>query len=471
MSDNTHALLDPKRGNAPSSDPLYVDLRHGLLRSDVVAERALRLLKQSPWYLFHMLVWMLRGWAFVQKNVAARSDPEPATLLYFDDAVRAALRAKERGTRVVLVAGEDMELARSIASHLGLFDDVLASGASAQAKLIAIRGDARGAFCYAGADPPGSPLWEHASSAVFVGARAASGTSRWALMVSALRSMRPHQWAKNVLLLMPIVPVAASMTGMLWWSLLVAFVCFGLCASSVYVLNDLLDLDADRAHPRKQHRAIASGALPVRIAMPMVPCLLLAAFASAALWVTWQFAAVLGAYWAVTMLYSLRLKRQPTVDIMVLASLYTMRIVAGSAVILQPPSFWILAFSMFLFLSLAAAKRHVELQEMQASQKSEAPGRGYRTSDLPLVLALGVASGLVATMVFALYINDPTARGHFPQPYALWAVCPLLLYWVARLWMKVVRSELHDDPVVFALTDRQSQITALLCLIAVGIAL
>jgi 4-hydroxybenzoate polyprenyltransferase len=199
-----------------------------------------------------------------------------------------------------------------------------------------------------------------------------------------------------------------------------------------------------------------------------VPVLLLAAFAGALALLPWPFAAALALYWVSTLAYSFDLKRRVLVDVMALASLYTLRILAGSAVILVPPSFWILVFALFLFLSLAAAKRYVELCETQRRENAQVAGRGYQVSDIPFVLSLGVASGLVAVLVFALYVNDPAARAHLRHPYLLWPICPLLLYWTARVWLKATRGELHDDPVVFAVTDRISQAVGLVSLALVA---
>ena len=261
---------------------------------------------------------------------------------------------------------------------------------------------------------------------------------------------------------MPALPLAASLAPAAWMALAIGFVCFGLCASSVYLLNDLLDLEADRAHPRKRSRPLASGALPLLHGCVASGLLLVAAFGIALAALPLPFAGVLLVYWLSTLWYSFDLKRRVLVDVMALAVLYTLRIVAGAAILLVPPSFWILAFSIFLFLSLAAAKRYVELDDLRRHQRDRPAGRGYLIGDVDFVLALGMSSGMVSVLVFALYVNDPVARAHLGQPYALWLVGPLLLFWIARIWLKAVRGELHDDPLVFAFADRFSQVMVLL---------
>jgi 4-hydroxybenzoate polyprenyltransferase len=240
------------------------------------------------------------------------------------------------------------------------------------------------------------------------------------------------------------------------------FVAFGLCASGVYVLNDLLDLPSDRQHPRKRLRPFASGALPLLPGIVLAPVLALAGLALA--WLTEpRFAAVLAAYYLLTLGYSLRFKRVAMLDVMLLAMLYTLRIIGGTAVIGAALSFWLLAFSMFIFLSLALLKRYVELSAMLAEGKLTAAGRGYGVDDLPLLQSLGGSAGYLAVLVLALYINSPESIALYSRPQVLWLLCPLVLYWVSRTWVVAHRGGMDDDPVVFAATDRVSQVVGLLC--------
>ena len=240
-----------------------------------------------------------------------------------------------------------------------------------------------------------------------------------------------------------------------------AFLAFSFCASSVYVLNDLLDLDSDRQHIRKRKRPFAACTIPLWHGMLMVPLLLVTAF-SLSMLLPNRFILALVAYFVMTLAYSIRLKKQVIVDVMLLAGLYTMRIIAGAAATLITPSFWLLAFSMFIFLSLAMVKRYSELLITLQNNKQEAAGRGYLVSDLPVLMAIGVSAGLCSVLILALYLNNPEINKMYPNTMWLWLMPPLLLYWVARMWMKTQRGQVDDDPVVFAARDWQSLVVLLL---------
>lgn len=244
---------------------------------------------------------------------------------------------------------------------------------------------------------------------------------------------------------------------------LLAFLTFGLCASSVYLLNDLLDLEDDRHHPVKRKRPFASGALPLVWGGAMFPMLLVAAFLMAWLFLPWRFSAVLLGYYGLTLAYSAFLKRRVMVDVVVLAALYTIRIIAGAAAVGAHLTFWLLAFSMFIFLSLALVKRYAELHATKARGLLKTRGRGYEASDLPLISSLGSAAGYLAVLVLALYIQDAKTASLYRHPQAIWLACPLLLYWISRTWIIAHRGQMHDDPVVFAIRDRVSLAIVALC--------
>lgn len=233
---------------------------------------------------------------------------------------------------------------------------------------------------------------------------------------------------------------------------------FSFCASSAYVLNDLLDIESDRQHFRKRHRPIAAGKISVARAIAIGLVLFVAA-ACLAFSVSVLFALTVAIYFSMTLAYSLRLKRQVIVDVMLLAALYTIRVLAGAVATLVIPSFWLLAFSMFLFLSLAMVKRYSEMLVTLSEDKHQAAGRGYSVNDLPVLLSLGVSTGVAAIVVLALYINDPVTARLYPMTYGLWPIPPLMLYWISRVWMKAHRGQMHDDPVVFAMRDWQSIVT------------
>lgn len=273
--------------------------------------------------------------------------------------------------------------------------------------------------------------------------RSAPGRGR-----AAIRALRLHQWAKNVLVFLPMIAAHRVGDPRALGASLLAFLAFGVVASAVYVVNDLADLEADRAHPRKRGRPFASGALPVGAAYLLVP-LLVGGGAALAVALPVEFRVLLGGYVLVTFAYSFGLKRWPIADVVVLAALYTARIFAGAFATGIPVSEWLASFSMFLFLSLAFLKRASEL----ASAAKDPEGRGYRLVDGEGVATMGISAGYLSVLVLALYVSSPEVRRLYAHPVWLWALCPLVLCWVSRLWLRARRGEVHDDPVLFALKD------------------
>jgi 4-hydroxybenzoate polyprenyltransferase len=472
---------------APDLDlaALAVDLDGSLLKSDLLLESALALLGIAPWMLLWFPVWLLRGKAHLKREIARRVSLDIASLP-FDARVLQLVREAEGRREVLLCTASDESLATQVADHLGGFDAVLASdgvrnlSGSTKRDVLTARFGERG-FDYVGNAPADLKVWAHARNAIVVNAPAALARaaarvstvkahlptegSTWKLWLKALRL---HQWLKNLLVLVPMVAAHRVGEPAVVFEALLGFFAFGLCASGVYLLNDLLDLAADRHHLRKRNRPFASGQLPLVQGALLSPLLTLASFTLA-----WSlsplFAAALATYFALTLAYSLRLKRQVMVDVMVLAGLYTMRIIGGAVLLATAPSFWLLAFSMFLFLSLAMLKRYAELFSLLGQGKSSTSGRGYRVDDLPLVQSLGTASGYLAVLVLALYINSTASEALYRRPEVLWLLCPLLLFWISRAWMIAHRGLMRDDPVVFAATDRTSVAIALACaLVATG---
>ena len=273
-----------------------------------------------------------------------------------------------------------------------------------------------------------------------------AGSARWSWIGLLVRQLRLYQWAKNALVFTPLLGAHRIGDRNLLARSFVAVVSFGLVASSVYVLNDLRDLEADRRHPRKRFRPFASGALPTSVGTVLVPTLLFAG-AILALRLPREFGLLLAGYWVATLGYSLGLKKRPILDVAILAGLYTVRIYAGSAATGVPISEWLASFAMFLFLSLAFVKRAAEL----VGAGEALPGRGYRPGDLDPILTMGIASGYLAVLVLALYISSQDIRRLYAHPGWLWLLCPLVLYWVSDLWLRARRGEVDDDPLIFAL--------------------
>ncbi|MGD9869010.1 MAG: UbiA family prenyltransferase [Hyphomicrobiales bacterium] len=456
--------------------PLCVDLDGTLLRGDLLVESALALLKLNPLYLFLLPLWLLRGKARMKAEIAARVTLDPRLLAYNAPFVAWLRRQKARGREIVLATASNEKFARAVAAHLKLFDAVIASngadnlkGARKLARLEEEFG--KGQFDYAANGRCDLPIWKSAARAVVVNpergvlARLSGfadveqvfdgrgrGWKAW------LRAMRPHQWLKNVLVFVPLVLAHRVFEPQLIAQAAIAFVAFGLCASSVYLLNDLLDLSADRQHPVKRNRPFAAGDVPLTGGLMLAPLLLAAAFGLALL-LPVQFLAVLGAYYACTLAYSLYIKRTLLFDVIVLAGLFTARVIAGGAATGIPISFWLLAFSMSLFLSLALVKRFVELKSLPRTRNGAA-GRDYITLDLETLSQFGIASGYMAVLVLALYIDSKAVEELYGHPQVIWFLCPLVLYLVSRIWLLARRGEMHDDPVVFAVTDRRSLLAA-----------
>jgi 4-hydroxybenzoate polyprenyltransferase/phosphoserine phosphatase len=471
----------PKAASLPH---LYVDLDGTLLATNLLHESTLQLLRNAPLSALQIPAWLLRGKAFMKRCIAERVDLDASVLPYRLEVLDLIRRAREQGRRVVLATASDEKLARAVAQHLGLFDQVLASNGainlSGLRKLEAIRADAaEHAFSYAGNDQVDVAIWQEAAAAVVVSnseSLRSRATGKAALeqqvpvprptLRNYLYGLRLHQWLKNLLVFLPLLPIISTTTQSMALRAVAMFFAFSLCASSIYVFNDLLDLEADRHHHRKRKRPFASGLIPISQAVPLGAGLLLASAALAIATLPPLAIAALVAYMLLTTAYSAVLKRRMLVDVFALAMLYTMRILAGSAATDVEPSFWLLGFSMFMFLSLALAKRYVEVDEMRAKSQQSVKGRAYIAGDGAFVMASGVASGQISILTLSLYLNDPTVAQRYSHPFGLWMLCPLLLYWLVRIWLKAHRGELHDDPVVFAVTDRISQ-----AIVAISVAL
>ena len=464
--------------------PLCVDLDGTLLESDLFFESLLALLRINPLYAFVLPLWWLKGKAALKREIASRVTLDPATLPY-DARVIEVLRLASDRTRVLCTASDQL-LADQVAQHLGLFDQVVASNgkdnlrgrrkAEALLELFGERG-----FDYMGDERIDLLVWKHARKGWLVGAnpsleKAAAATTSIAGVIprtkpgvaSWIEAARLHQWLKNLLLFVPLLASHRFFETAAIRDAVMAFLAFGLCASGVYVANDLLDLPADRRHPRKRGRPFASGRLPLMQGLLAGPLFTLAGFAVAWL-VNPLFTGILAIYSVTTLAYSLRLKQIVMLDVQLLATLYTLRIIAGAAAISSGLSFWLLSFSMFIFLGLAMLKRYTELSVMLSIGQDRANGRDYEVGDLPLLQSLGCASGYIAVLVLALYINSPESVALYSRPQMLWLLCPLLLYWTSRVWVVAHRGGMNDDPVVFSVTDRASQLIIAVCgLIVLG---
>jgi 4-hydroxybenzoate polyprenyltransferase len=464
------------------SKPIVVDLDGTLLHSDMLAESAVQFVKSAPLRFYEPIGWLLDGGKPTLKSKLAAETHIDASALPYNQGLLAWLREQRAAGRpIVLATASHEHIARCIAAHLGIFDKVFAStdtvNLSAERKrdaLLAAFGEQ--GFDYVGNSHDDVPVWRAANRAYLVDtpygvervARQHGNVervfeTRQDRFVTLAKSLRVHQWLKNLLVLVPLLAGHHVNALPLVASALIALIAFSMCASSVYLLNDLIDLEDDRLHLVKRHRPLASGAMPLIAGVVLCPALLIGAFAVAWAFLPLRYLGVLFCYYAMTLAYSTLLKPIAMIDVVVLAALYTARIVAGAAAIQVHLTFWLLAFSMFLFLSLALVKRYAELHSMLKLGVAEPRGRGYMTDDLALISSLGTASGYLAVLVLALYIQDHATAVLYRTPELIWLACPLLLFWISRMWLEAHRGNMHDDPVVFAARDRVSMAVLGLC--------
>jgi len=482
----TSAGLAPVAANL--SPPLVVDLDGTLVETDLLIESLATLLRQQPRALFALPGWLLKGRAHLKQEVARRVQLDP-TLLPYRTSLLDYLRSEHgQGRAIVLATASDERFANQIADHLKLFDLVLASdgttnlsGKRKGSRLVELFG-ARG-FDYVGNESRDLAVWSAARKAIVVSpnprllrkvAKVAEYESRFADRAASLReylrALRPEHWLKNILVFVPVLAAHLLVAPGLLARTAIAFVAFCCFASSGYLINDVLDLQADRRHPQKRLRPFASGRLPLTYALTMAPALTALGCLLAGL-LSWLSLGILILYFTLTLAYSLGLKRVALLDILVLASLYTLRIIGGSAATALWPSVWLLGFSMFLFTSLAFIKRYAELVVMRGIEGDHATARGYELGDAELLASKGTASGYAAVLVLALYIASGAVKARYSRHELIWFVCPLLLYWLGYLWLIAHRGKMHHDPLVFALRDHTSRILILLMLGTVMLAI
>ena len=460
---------------------LVADLDHSLIASDLLHETFWSTVAQSWAAPFRALAALSRGRSQLKAMLAENAHIEVESLPYSPEVIALLRDWRARGGKTVLATASDARLAEAVAAHLGLFDEVHATRpghnlkGEAKAKLLVdLYGE--GGFDYIGDSRADLKVWRRARRAITVGApadlraEAERGTATHgvpALHLPApaerggraiLKAVRPHQWLKNLLIFLPLLAAhdlrPESLIPALW-----GFVAFSLIASSVYLLNDLLDLSADRAHPRKRLRPFASGTMRIETGTYLMPLLLMTGLGLGWL-VGPMFALSLGIYYLLTLAYSLELKRRSIIDICALAVLYTLRVVAGGAATGIPISVWLLAFSLFFFFSLASVKRQAELVDGVKSGRTKVSGRDYLTDDLPIISMLAITSGFVSVLVMALYVTSDQVTTYYSAPEMLWAICLVLLYWISRVVLITHRGGMHDDPVIFAAKDTNSRFCA-----------
>ena len=459
--------------------PLCVDLDGTLTRTDLLFEAFFVLVKQNPLSIFLCFVWAMHGRAYLKEQIAQRVNIDVGVLPYNTELLAWLSDERASGRDLYLCTATNQRLASQIATHVGLFTGVLAStvsnnllGKNKARALVEQFGD-RG-FDYCGDARADIPVWRQARQAIVVGDRHIAAAAREAnattiffeqkhkLIPLVLKEMRVHQWVKNVLIFVPLLTAHRLTDVSALTAACTAFLSFSLAASSVYLLNDMLDLDADRRHARKRSRPFASGRLSLKFGIVLTIALLAAGGALAAL-LPWKFGIVLAAYFVTTVAYSFALKRMTLIDVFALACLYTVRVIAGGTATGIPLTYWLILFCVPVFLSLAMVKRYVELDMILREGKTKAAGRGYITQDISILRSFGTASAYLGVLVLALYLNSPEMKVLYLHPQALWATFALTLYWVSRIWMCAFRGTMHDDPIVFAFKDRTSLAVIALC--------
>jgi 4-hydroxybenzoate polyprenyltransferase len=455
--------------------PLCVDLDGTLIKTDLLLESLLAFAKQRRWGIFLILWWWLRGRSFLKRQLAANVKLPLEMLPYRRDVLDFVDGERQSGRQILLVTAADQGMAEKLSSHLGLFDAVYGSDGvvnlKGQAKAGFLAGMlGKGNFDYIGDSNADLPVWSVARAAYVVGSehlaqRARSKAPVLQLFPSTrfsfitwLRSIRLLHWTKNLLVLLPVV-LAHSLRWPAWRDSVAGFLLFGGCASGLYILNDLLDLHSDRLHPSKSKRPFAAGEFSLRAGL-VQSTLLTGSSLLAAVFVDPRFAATLLAYAILTVAYSWKLKKIPLLDIFVLSSFYTIRIWSGGIISGTPVSDWLMAFSLFFFLSLAMAKRHSELQRAGKLVEEGASGRGYVMKDRELLAMLGIASSFAAVVILCLYARSPEVSILYGSPTQLLWLCPVVLYWLSRVWLLSGRGELDHDPVLFAVRDRTSWVLA-----------
>lgn len=462
--------------NAVADDrvPLVVDVDGTLLRTDLLWEGLLRMMFERPHRIFGALLALPHGRSAFKTFVADCVDVRCESLPLDPAVLELVEQARRRGRTVVLASAAARSQVVDLARRVPV-DRILASepdlNLKGRRKLDALQNEFD-SFDYVGDHHADLPLLASARrpyvvrpsprllrrlrsvrpDVQIIGTGERSGVLGW------LRSLRPHQWAKNTLLFLPALAAHVPWSPGLWTDLLLGFVSFSAGASALYILNDLADLPYDRSHPLKRKRPLAAGSASIRFALAATAGMLTLSILLAVR-LDARFAAVLVTYLLLNASYSMLLKRVVVLDVIVLASLYTIRILAGAVLVDIQLSQWFLAFSIFLFLSLALLKRATELRRMKGIPEGESlPGRGYRVEDASVLLGAGAAAAMASALVYCLYIAGPDVRLLYTTPDLLFLGLPILLYWKLRIWLLAFRGRVDDDPVIFALRDRVSYV-------------
>lgn len=456
---------------------LVCDLDGTLIKTDMLFESVFLLIKSNPLYILILPFWLIKGKQILKNEINKRVEITPNLLPFNQDVIEFIKNRKNSYEKVVLVSASNIEIVKKIGNYLNIFDEIHGSDNNTNLKGINKKNFldlkyGENNYSYIGDSKADIVIWKSSNEKFIVNNSNSKkisqikfdeiiGEKSLSTLKLIFKEIRVYQWVKNLLIFIPAL--MAHITDIyIYKELFYSFFSFSLLASSVYVLNDLLDLNADREHPRKRKRPFASGNLSLLYGFILLPILIISSFSISIIYLPNNFTIVLLLYYIITNLYSFKLKRIEVIDIITLGVLYTIRIIAGGASINVEITPWLLAFSMFLFISLALLKRYTELLSMIQENKQIAKGRAYSVDDIDIVRSFGTSSSYLAILVFALYVNSDQVKLLYSQPIYMWLVAVLLLYWITRIWFLAHRGKMTDDPIVFTGKDITSWLIGLI---------
>lgn len=474
--------------NKYSGKPLCLDLDGTLIATDSLAESLIVIIKTKPLYFFLLPFWILRGKYYFKSKIEQNSKLSPDRLPYIVQVLEFAKTEKAKGRMIVLATATMQGIADKIANYLGIFDLVIGSkdsknlrSANKRDELVRLFGEK--GFDYAGDSKADIKVWQSADKAIVVhpnnsvlkAAKAIGNVDKefkeeYSKTKAYIKQIRVYQWIKNILLFLPFILAHKLFDTDIIFRVSIGFFSFSFLASFVYVLNDLMDLEADRIHPRKKYRPLASGKITLFRAFQLLPILLFVSFGLSLIFLPISFTLILISYALTNIIYSIYAKKVMVLDIIILSSFYTLRIIAGAiaaGVVVSP---WLIEFSIFFFFSLAAVKRFSELLNLKEQNQTSAKRRGYLVTDLDLVRNFGVISGYISVLIIAFYVHSDAVVLLYKRPEILWAISPCLLYWISRIWLLAHRGLMNDDPIVFTGKDTISYLVGFVIVIVAIIA-
>ncbi len=457
--------------------PLFVDLDGTYTKTDLLAESFIFAVRKNPLIILYCMYWLIGGIANLKYKLSLLADIDTSLLPLNQEFHKYLKQQKLKGRTLYLATASNEKYAKEIAYKYNLFDGYISSCKSTnlkgKEKLRRIKEISEN-FSYAGNDSVDFEIFKEADEKLLVNPsykakRKAKHYDNIRLLDKHrpslsiwLSQLRVHQWLKNLLLFVPIVVSGNFFHIESIFSVALAFLSFSFLASSTYIINDLVDLESDRSHPRKKNRPLANGSISIKDGI-IVSLILFSLSSFISISISYDFSFIIFSYLFLTLSYSFKFKQYIGMDVISLSLLYTLRILAGSSAIQVETSFWLLSFSLFIFLSLALVKRCSELQSMRQEGKNRARGRDYTIEDYSILISFGASNAMLSILMFCFYTNNNVLTKEYQQPNILWLIVPALCYWIMRMWIKTHRGEMHDDPIVFSLTDKGSLFTISFC--------